>query len=83
MAFVVDLDVAGGNVIEEIKKWGGTHLFDVNIFDVSTGKQVPVGKKSIAVAHPGSQEAISSGSRCLNKNDQFGQNLNSGGRDLK
>jgi len=50
LAFVIDLDTPGGMVLEEIKKWGGTHLIDLNIFDVYTGKQVPVGKKSVAVS---------------------------------
>ena len=35
---------------EEIKRWGGTFLKSLNIFDVYTGKQVPGGKKSVAVS---------------------------------
>ena len=50
LAFVVDLNVSGGSLLEEVKKWGGTILREINIFDVYTGKQVPAGKKSIAVA---------------------------------
>ena len=50
LAFVVDLDLAGGALLEEVKKWGGTILREINIFDVYTGKQVPVGKKSVAIA---------------------------------
>ncbi len=50
LAFVIDLDVPGGKVMEEIKKWGGKYLKDINIFDVYTGQQVPVGKKSVAVS---------------------------------
>jgi phenylalanyl-tRNA synthetase beta chain len=50
LAFVVDLQLPGERLVEEIKKWGGTILRDVNIFDVYMGQQVPRGKKSIAVA---------------------------------
>jgi phenylalanyl-tRNA synthetase beta chain len=50
LAFVVDLDVPGGKILDNIKKWGGTYFKDVNIFDIYFGKQVPIGKKSVAVS---------------------------------
>ena len=50
LAFVIDLEIPGGKVLEEIAKWGGIYLKDLEIFDIYTGKQVPVGKKSVAVS---------------------------------
>ena len=48
VAFVVDKDVLSGEVMEVIKKAGGRLLTDVTVFDVYTGENVDVDKKSLA-----------------------------------
>ncbi|MEE9168547.1 MAG: phenylalanine--tRNA ligase subunit beta, partial [bacterium] len=48
LAFVVDIETPGGKLFEKIQEWGGTNLKDIFIFDVYSGQQVPIGKKSIA-----------------------------------
>ncbi len=48
LSFVVDIETPGGKLFEKIQEWGGTNLKDIFIFDVYSGQQVPIGKKSIA-----------------------------------
>ena len=48
MAFIVSKDVTAGNIMETIKKAGGRMLDNVSVFDVYTGENVDIGKKSIA-----------------------------------
>ena len=50
MAVLVDETVPAGNVCAAAQKAGGKLLSRVDIFDVYTGKQVPAGKKSIALS---------------------------------
>ena len=49
MAVVLDEGVAAGEVLETARAAGGKLLQRVEVFDVYTGKQVPEGKKSIAL----------------------------------
>jgi len=50
LAFLLDFEITGDVLEKEIKRWGGTFLKSLNIFDVYIGKQVPIGKKSVAVS---------------------------------
>lgn len=50
LAFIMDYDIPGGNLIKKIREWGGEYLKRLSIFDVYDGEQVPVGKKSLAFA---------------------------------
>jgi phenylalanyl-tRNA synthetase beta chain len=49
MAVILDEEVAAGDVLDSARAAGGKLLQRVEIFDVYTGKQVPEGKKSIAL----------------------------------
>ncbi|MBX7258522.1 MAG: phenylalanine--tRNA ligase subunit beta [Candidatus Hydrogenedentes bacterium] len=49
MALILDLGVPSGDVLDTAKKAGGANLKSVSLFDVYTGKQVPEGKKSLAL----------------------------------
>lgn len=48
LAFLLDLDTPGGEIVDKLKEWGGINLKEIGIFDVYAGKQVPIGKKSVA-----------------------------------
>ena len=50
LAFIMDYDIPGGNLIKKIREWGGEYLKRLSIFDVYDGEQVTVGKKSLAFA---------------------------------
>ena len=49
-AFVVDRNVAGGELIRAVKNAERVLIDSVSLFDVYEGKGVPEGKKSIAIA---------------------------------
>ncbi len=49
MAVVLDASVPAGDILEAARNAGGKLLHRVEIFDVYTGKQVPEGKKSLAL----------------------------------
>lgn len=49
LALLVDETVPAVRVMELMREIGGDLLKDVTIFDVYTGEQVPVGKKSMAI----------------------------------
>jgi phenylalanyl-tRNA synthetase beta chain len=49
-AFIVDADVASGDLVRAIKGADKTHIVGVDIFDLYQGKGIPDGKKSLAVA---------------------------------
>lgn len=49
MAIILDSTVPSGDVLRAAKGAGGQHLKSVYLFDVYTGKQVPEGKKSLAL----------------------------------
>lgn len=48
-AFLVDLDVPAGELLEVVKKAGGRLVREVRLFDVYSGRGIPEGKKSLAV----------------------------------
>ncbi|MDF1545894.1 MAG: phenylalanine--tRNA ligase subunit beta [bacterium] len=50
IAVVVDLTTKAGEIVSAVKKTGGDLAESVKLFDLYTGKQIPKGKKSIAVA---------------------------------
>ena len=50
LALVVDESLPGERLVGVIKKWGGTYLREVEIFDIYWGKQIQANKKSIAVS---------------------------------
>jgi len=50
LALVVDWSVRAGELVDMIRKTGGDLAEQVEIFDLYTGKPIPEGKKSIAVA---------------------------------
>ncbi len=50
LAVVVDSTVPAGQLVETVLTAGGKLLSQVHVFDVYTGKQVPQGKKSIALS---------------------------------
>jgi phenylalanyl-tRNA synthetase beta chain len=50
IAVMVDAHVATGNMRSSVTKAGGKLLKTVDIFDIYTGDQVPVGKKSVALS---------------------------------
>lgn len=50
LALLLPADISSDQVIDSIKKSGGTLLTDINIFDVYSGEQVPEGCRSIAVS---------------------------------
>ncbi|NLJ56255.1 MAG: phenylalanine--tRNA ligase subunit beta [Firmicutes bacterium] len=50
VAFIVPLEVNAGNMLQDIRAYGGTLLEDVNLFDVYAGKQLPPGHRSLAFA---------------------------------
>ncbi|MFP4499744.1 MAG: phenylalanine--tRNA ligase subunit beta [Candidatus Hydrogenedentota bacterium] len=49
MAVLVDEEVPAGDLCAAAQKAGGKLLHSVSIFDVYTGKQIPPGKKSVAL----------------------------------
>ncbi len=50
LALVVDVGVAAGEILGEIRRCGGELLVDMSIFDVYAGKQLPAGKKSVGIS---------------------------------
>lgn len=50
LAVLVDADTAVGDLVAAARDAGGKILVDVGVFDVYTGKQVPEGKKSVALS---------------------------------
>jgi phenylalanyl-tRNA synthetase beta chain len=50
LAVLVDTEVPAGTLLDTAKKAGGKLLKRVKIFDIYTGKQVPAGKRSVALA---------------------------------
>jgi len=50
MAVLVDAAVPAGDIRDAARQAGGKLLKSVDIFDVYTGKQVPPGKKSVALS---------------------------------
>jgi len=50
MAVLVDSAVAAGDISKAAAEIGGKILKSVDIFDIYTGKQVPAGKKSVALS---------------------------------
>ena len=48
VAFIVDKDISSVDIVDVIKKAGGRLLTDVTVFDVYTGENVGIDKKSIA-----------------------------------
>ena len=48
MAFIMDKNITAGEIINTIKKAGGRLLDSVTVFDVYTGENVAVDKKSLA-----------------------------------
>ncbi|MCI8569400.1 MAG: phenylalanine--tRNA ligase subunit beta [Bacilli bacterium] len=48
MAFIIDKNITAGEIINTIKKAGGRLLDSVTVFDVYTGENVAVDKKSLA-----------------------------------
>lgn len=48
MAFIIDKNITAGEIINTIKKTGGRLLDSVTVFDVYTGENVAVDKKSLA-----------------------------------
>ncbi|MEN8236709.1 MAG: phenylalanine--tRNA ligase subunit beta [Pseudomonadota bacterium] len=49
-AFVVDQDIAAGDVIKAVRKAESKLITDVTLFDLYQGKGVPEGKKSLALS---------------------------------
>ncbi len=49
-AFVVEKDVLAANVLQAVKAADKDNIFDVRLFDVYEGANLPDGKKSLAVA---------------------------------
>ena len=47
---VVDASVPGGEIISTVRSAAGKLAESVDIFDIYTGKQIPAGKKSVAIA---------------------------------
>ena len=47
LVVLVSKNVSAGEIINEIKKYGGNYLKKVNVFDLYKGKQIPDDKKSI------------------------------------
>jgi phenylalanyl-tRNA synthetase beta chain len=50
LAFVVDEDVAAGDLVAAAEEAAGPELREVRVFDVYRGEQIGAGKKSVAVA---------------------------------
>lgn len=48
IAFILDKEIPAGEVKKRIEEIGGSHLKQVQIFDLYEGEHVPEGKKSIA-----------------------------------
>jgi phenylalanyl-tRNA synthetase beta chain len=48
IAFVVQNNVSGGEILSEIKNTAGNYLQDLNLFDIYEGKQLGEGNKSLA-----------------------------------
>jgi len=48
LAFVVSEEVTAAQLLEAIRKGGGTLLTKVELFDIYTGQQIPPGHKSLA-----------------------------------
>ena len=49
IAILVDDQVVAGDIVSTIRKTGGKLVSDVEIFDVYKGKNIPEGKKSLAI----------------------------------
>ena len=50
LAFVVDEAVAAGDLVEAARQAGGPDVRRLRVFDVYRGEQIPVGRKSVALA---------------------------------
>lgn len=50
LAFVLDKNITGATLLQNVKKLGGKLLESAEIFDVYQGKGIPEGKKSVAIA---------------------------------
>ncbi len=50
LAMIVDSGVMVGDIIAEVRKAAGPLAESIDIFDIYTGKQIPSGKKSVAIA---------------------------------
>ncbi len=50
LSLLLDADVPAGDIVETIRKTAGEIAEAVDIFDLYTGKQIEVGKKSVAVS---------------------------------
>jgi phenylalanyl-tRNA synthetase beta chain len=48
LAFLVDMDVAAGDVADAIREGGGDLLYAVELFDAFSGPPLPPGKKNLA-----------------------------------
>lgn len=48
MAFILDKDIASGDIVDTIKSAGGKYLIDIEVFDVYEGDKIDKNKKSIA-----------------------------------
>ena len=49
LAFILDKDIAAGDVIKYVKKSGGSLVVDCQVFDVYQGEHIAEGKKSMAI----------------------------------
>ncbi len=50
LAFVVEKSVPAAQILDTIRKGGGTILEEVELFDIYEGSQIPEGHKSMAYA---------------------------------
>jgi phenylalanyl-tRNA synthetase beta chain len=50
LSFFIAWDVTAEQILEAVRESGAGHLADASIFDVYQGKNLPEGKRSIAVA---------------------------------
>ncbi|RUO31673.1 phenylalanine--tRNA ligase subunit beta [Aliidiomarina sedimenti] len=50
LALLVDEQVAAGEILVVIEKFGESRLVDLNLFDVYQGENTPAGKKSLAIS---------------------------------
>lgn len=49
LAFILDKDIAAGDVVKYVKKSGGSLVVDCQVFDVYQGEHIAEGKKSMAI----------------------------------
>ena len=50
LAFVLDANIAAGDIVRAVKKVGGSYVVNCEVFDIYQGANIAEGKKSMAIS---------------------------------